>query len=140
MFTFVCQAIDTILKEIYLTGDIEKYGSGFMRIRKAIKDYPTMKVEYEEIGKGFMATISYTEQKTSSAKRVTEDVTENVTERSSRILSLMRETPTITTEQIAEILSVTKRTIIRDIEKMKKNNQIKYIGSAKSGSWKINLE
>jgi predicted HTH transcriptional regulator len=29
-----------IAEAFYLTGDIEKYGSGFIRVREAIKDYP----------------------------------------------------------------------------------------------------
>ncbi len=29
----------------YLTGNIEKYGSGFIRIRKALEDYPEVRLE-----------------------------------------------------------------------------------------------
>ncbi len=31
-----------IAEAFYLTGDIEKYGSGFMRIRKELETYPTI--------------------------------------------------------------------------------------------------
>jgi len=39
-----------IAEALYLTKDIEKYGSGFIRIREAIKEYPTMQLikEMEE--------------------------------------------------------------------------------------------
>ncbi|MBK5196378.1 MAG: HTH domain-containing protein, partial [Proteiniphilum sp.] len=57
---------------------------------------------------------------------VTEDVTEK---RRDRILELLSKKPSITTEQIAEILSVSKITIIRDIDKLKRKGQIEYIGS-----------
>jgi ATP-dependent DNA helicase RecG len=53
-----------IAEAFYLTGDIEKYGSGFLRIRDAISLYPTMKIDFKETGNGFMVTVSYTEQKT----------------------------------------------------------------------------
>ncbi|PIY04619.1 MAG: ATP-dependent DNA helicase, partial [Bacteroidetes bacterium CG_4_10_14_3_um_filter_31_20] len=32
-----------IVEAFYLTGDIEKYGTGYRRIREALKNYPTMK-------------------------------------------------------------------------------------------------
>jgi hypothetical protein len=34
---------ELIAEAFYLTRDIEKYGSGYWRVRKAIADYPTMK-------------------------------------------------------------------------------------------------
>ena len=36
---------------------------------------------------------------------------------------------------MAEKLNVTKRTILRDIEKLKKQNKIKRTGSNKDGQW-----
>jgi ATP-dependent DNA helicase RecG len=78
-----------IAEAFYLTGDIEKYGSGFRRIRNELKQYPTMKLDCKEIPNGFLATVSYTERKTSlnvrsdnvtdGATNVT-DVTNNVTD------------------------------------------------------------
>jgi len=44
---------------LQLTGDIDKYGSGFQRIRNAIKQYPTMALNFSEIGGGFMTKTSY---------------------------------------------------------------------------------
>lgn len=44
----------------------------------------------------------------------------------------------ITTEQIAKIVGVSKRTVIRDVDKLKDKGQIAYIGPAKGGYWKIN--
>lgn len=63
---------------------------------------------------------------------------ENVTEkRSIQIIDLMLKNPLVTTEQIAKVLSVSKRTIIRDVDKLKDKGQIEYIGSAKGGYWKV---
>ena len=52
-----------IAEVFYLTKDIEKYGSGFIRVREAVKQYATMKFDYEENGDGFFVTLSYSEQK-----------------------------------------------------------------------------
>lgn len=49
----------------------------------------------------------------------------------------MLKNPLVTTEQIAKVLNVSKRTIIRDVDKLKDKGQIEYIGSAKGGYWKV---
>jgi ATP-dependent DNA helicase RecG len=54
-----------IAEAFYLTGDIEKYGSGFVRMRKELSDYPTMSLVSQEVANGFMNTVSYTQQKIS---------------------------------------------------------------------------
>ena len=55
-----------IAEAFYLTGDIEKYGSGYQRIRQAIQDYPSMPFEYEESGDGYVVTVAYSQQKQAS--------------------------------------------------------------------------
>ncbi|MCJ7617841.1 MAG: hypothetical protein MUO43_15025, partial [Desulfobacterales bacterium] len=55
-----------IAEAFYLTKDIEKYGSGYIRIRLEISAYSTMKFDYEENGDGFLVKLSYAEQKISS--------------------------------------------------------------------------
>ena len=46
-----------IAEAFYLTNDIEKYGSGYIRVRKEITNYPTMQFEYEEIGEGVSGDV-----------------------------------------------------------------------------------
>ena len=59
-----------IAEAFYLAGDIEKYGTGYTRIRKEIADYPTMKFEFEEKPSAWMVTISYEDQKSEVATEV----------------------------------------------------------------------
>ena len=47
-----------VAEGFYLTGNIEKYGSGFIRIRKALRDYPEVKFEINEFAGGVMATFT----------------------------------------------------------------------------------
>ena len=56
-----------------------------------------------------------------------------------KIITLMDENPYITQKELslARALNVTKRTIIRDLEKMKNSGQIKRIGPAKGGHWEV---
>src|SRR5262249_25113025 len=48
-----------LAEAFYLTKDIEKYGTGFLRIREAVRDYPTMEFSYQEQGNGFMTELAY---------------------------------------------------------------------------------
>ena len=66
-----------IAEAFYLTGAIEKYGSGFIRIRKAIKAYPTMQFTYSEASGGFTSEFSYRERNT-GGRKVTADLPENL--------------------------------------------------------------
>ncbi|MDO9037540.1 MAG: putative DNA binding domain-containing protein [Lutibacter sp.] len=126
-----------LAEAFYLTGDIEKYGSGFIRIRKELKEYPTMKMEFSEIPNGFLASLSYTKQKTSLVHdNVTEDVTEDVTDnRRNAIVELIKKNNKITTTEIANEMGVVRRTIARDIELLKRSGVIVRVGSDKHGFW-----
>jgi ATP-dependent DNA helicase RecG len=149
-----------IAEAFYLTGDIEKYGSGFRRIKEALDDYPTMQLLCEEVPNGFLATVSYTQQKIST-ENVTENVTEkdtienidekldeklgerlgeNVTEnREYQILNLIRIDNKISTFQLAEKLNITRRTIHRDLDKLKAKGLLERIGPDKGGYWKVKV-
>jgi len=53
------------------------------------------------------------------------------------ILNLIEKNNKILLQELANILNVSKRTIRRDIEKLKKQNKLKRIGSEKTGHWVI---
>ena len=46
-----------IVEAFYLTGDIEKYGSGYIRVREEIKEYPTILFEYKESVNGYWEVL-----------------------------------------------------------------------------------
>ena len=60
-----------IAEAFYLTRDIEKYGSGYLRVRNAIAEYPTMKFDYRESGDGYLAYLEYRQQRTKTAPQGT---------------------------------------------------------------------
>lgn len=47
-----------IAEAFYLTKNIEKYGSGYIRIRKEILSYQTMTIKCKEVGSGFLESSS----------------------------------------------------------------------------------
>ena len=123
-----------LAEAFYLTGDIEKYCSGFKRILNELKQYPTMNLECKEIPNGFLVELSYTKQKTITNVETGDNVGDN---RWSEILILIKQNNQISAKQLAIKLSVSGRTIERDIEKLKKQGKLKRIGNEKNGYWKL---
>ena len=46
-----------LAEAFYLTGDIEKYGTGFIRIREWLRGYPHIKLDISEMGDFFRVDI-----------------------------------------------------------------------------------
>jgi ATP-dependent DNA helicase RecG len=124
-----------IAEAFYLTKDIEKYGSGYRRIREQIAKYPTMYFEFAETSGGFLATLGYSQQKIFDTKDVTKDVTKE--NRRKFIVELIKSNAEITTDEIAEKLGLARRTILREMESLKKEHKIERIGGRKNGYWEI---
>ena len=58
-----------------------------------------------------------------------------LTERQQKILNLIKESPTITGKQMSETLSVSQRTIERDLSAMQKIGVLKHEGKDNDGVW-----
>ncbi|WP_199878470.1 ATP-binding protein [Flavobacterium sp. RSP49] len=130
-----------IAEAFYLTGDIEKYGSGLIRIRKEIKEYPTMKMEFGEIQSGFLLTLRYTKQKISVRENeevnVGVDVGVNVGVKT--LLIFIENNPGTNALAMEKQFKVTQRTIERWIKTLREENKIEFKGVPKTGGyWKIN--
>ena len=76
------------------------------------------------------------------SRNVTDNVTDNVTEekislRQKKILEMMKLDIRVSSSEMAEKLSVTQRTIKRDIESLKQNNLVKRMGNERTGYWVV---
>ena len=60
-----------------------------------------------------------------------------LTERQQKILNLIKESPTISAKQMSETLSVTTRTVERDLSLMKNAGVLKREGKDNDGVWAI---
>ena len=120
---------------------IEKWGTGIPRIFRECRDYGLPDPELIDFDGDFRVNM-YREslidkkQVTEVTEKVTE-VTEKVTDIEAKILELISDNPAITTSKLADMLSVTRKTISTHIKIMKKNNVIERIGSDRKGYWKI---
>ncbi|MHC1731051.1 MAG: ATP-binding protein [Bacteroidales bacterium] len=120
-------------KEAGLT---ERYGSGISRILNICKNHGITPPLFEEIFNGFRV-ILYKKK-----ANVTEDVTVNVTEdvtvkRGEALLEIISMNPSVTVNEMAHRMEVTRRTILRDLEKLKLEGRIRRIGSDKYGYWEL---
>jgi ATP-dependent DNA helicase RecG len=117
-------------------GLIERYGSGIQRILRICHDYGIIPPVFEEHVSGFKVTLF--KEKVNVTEDVAEGVAEDVTEdRSEIILKLIVQIPDIKADKLAERLNVTRRTIYRDLKKLKREGKIKRTGSDKCGYWEL---
>ena len=70
---------------------------------------------------------------------MTDGVTEKVTDKEIKVLELLSEDPGYTMPQLAQKMSVSRKTITTYIKSLKEKGLIERIGSDRKGFWKINL-
>jgi ATP-dependent DNA helicase RecG len=124
-----------IAESFYLTKDIEKYGSGYIRVRREISEYPSMKFEYEESGDGYLVSLNYQTQKTSSTE-VNGGVSGGVNE----LLELIRSTPGRKSSDFRKALGQPQRTIERWLKQLKDTEKIEFRGAPKTGGYFVRLD
>lgn len=124
-----------IAEAFYLTGDIEKYGSGFIRIRDEVQKYPSMSFDFENIANGFLIQLSYQQQKVS--EEVVDKVVDKLTNNQLEILKLMSKNATISAREISQNLGISHRKTQSNIAILKEKERIKRIGASKGGYWQI---
>lgn len=77
------------------------------------------------------------ENVTRNAKNITQNVTVKLTQTQEGILSLIKENPHITQNEIASKLNIARETVNRNMKKLQQRKTIHRIGADKNGSWKI---
>ncbi len=118
---------------------MEKRGSGLTRICNETKALEGYKDELKPVFKSTptqFQTIIFASSDTSNVGDHDGDVSETkLTERQQKILNLIKESPTITGKQMSETLSVSQRTIERDLSAMQKKGVLKREGKDNPGVW-----
>ena len=120
---------------------MEKRGSGLTRICNETKALEGYKDELKPVFKSTPAqfqTIIFASSGTSNVGDHGGDVSETkLTERQQKMLNLIKESPTITGKQMSETLSVSQRTIERDLSAMQKKGVLKHEGKDNDGMWVV---
>lgn len=118
---------------------MEKRGSGLTRICNETQALDGYKDELKPIFKSTptqFQTIIFASSDNQNAGDFVGDMSETkLTERQHKILNLIKELPTISAKQMSETLSVTTRTIERDLSLMKKAGVLRREGKDNDGMW-----
>ena len=88
---------------------------------------------------GFMLSIILTtiEEIIETERKVTVKVTQKVTVNQKKIIEAIKENPNITQEKLAEIVGISRKSIIANMKHLQENGFIKRIGADKNGYWQI---
>lgn len=120
---------------------MEKRGSGLTRICNETKALNGYKDELKPVFKSTptqFQTIIFASSDTPNVGDYDGDMSKTkLTERQQKILDLIKDSPTITGKQMSETLSVTQRTIERDLSALQKKNIVKHEGKDNDGTWII---
>ena len=120
---------------------MEKRGSGLTRIcneTKALEGYTDeLKPMFKSTPTQFQ-TIIFASPTDINVGDHDGDVSEiKLTERQQVILKLIKKSPSITAKQMSETLSVSQRTIERDLSALKENGVLKREGKDNGGEWVV---
>lgn len=127
-----------IASVFYKAGFIESWGRGIRKINDAFDKAGLEKPKFEESEGGLLVTFKRNYPLMDDKRiNVTDNVTNNVTDRYKAILSMMNNDNKISTTQIATTLKLSKRTVLRDISILKERQLIERIGMEKTGYWLI---
>ena len=120
-----------VANTLYLSKDIEKWGSGLNRIYEECK-VNDVKVQFKKIKSGFVVMF-YRKQ----IKDTIKDTIKSLSENEGRILGEMRTNAKITAEELSNMLNINLRNTKKNIQKIKDKGLIKRVGSRKAGHWEV---
>ena len=123
----------------YRAGYIESWGRGIQKIRDACKKLGTDEPEYMIHGEDIMVkfkALQSAKVTNSNVSNVTKDVTKDCTMENA-ILVLIKENAAVTTMEMAEHLSVNRRTIQRGLDALKNKGIIERKGGKRYGYWEV---
>ena len=128
-----------IANGFFRAGFIETWGRGIEKICEACKNYGTKLPEYtiypEDIMIKFVALNADTNANTNTD--INTDINTNTIFKIEKLLEYLKENPKATQKGLSEYFNVTKRTIERNMNILKKEKFVERVGNNRSGYWKI---
>ena len=140
-----------LLTEVfYLTGDIEKYGTGFKRLRNWFSKYKNISFEIKDSTDFIRIKVNEIKNILDNdtdkvpdkvpdkvSDKVPDKVPDSMTENQQKILKLIEQNKMISMSQIAENIGISKRKVLDNINKLKSKGVITRQGKAKGGYWEV---
>jgi ATP-dependent DNA helicase RecG len=127
-----------IAEAFYLTKNIEKYGSGFIRIREELESHPEVDFQVEEIGDGFMVSFrTITKTSEGVSEGVSGGVSGGVSEGVKAILACIRGNPGMRIPELSKKLHMPAKSLERRIKQLREEGRIVFKGAPKTGGYFI---
>ncbi len=120
-----------IAHTLYLSKDIERWGSGLKRIYDACEE-EGVKVEFQELKSGFLMVFGR-----KFRGRGGEKFGEGSEKSSEKILVLIRENKLISAREMALVIGISSRAVEKQLALLRKNKVITRVGGAKGGYWEV---
>lgn len=121
-----------LAEAFYLTGEVEKYGTGFIRIRKHFTDsYTGMTLQMTSGSGAFRVSVGLRESLRGTAPQTAPQNTRD------QIVKLLQENPRLTKQDLMHVLHKASGTIKEHIRILKKDGRIKRVGPDKGGYWEV---
>ena len=118
----------------YLAGFIESWGRGIEKICSACEKDGVPQPEYIINPGDIMIKFTAPEDR---VIRVTEKVTDEVTDKEQAVLNLLAEDPGYSMPQLAKRLGVSRKTVVERLKKLKEAGFLERVGSDRKGYWKL---
>jgi len=119
-------------RSFYLTGDVEKYGTGFIRIRKRLQgSYAGINLHLSSGSGVFRVSIGLLNAIKETAPQTAPQTTRD------QIVQLLKENPQLTKQDMMDILQKVSGTIKEHVRILKKEGRIKRVGPDKGGYWDV---
>ncbi len=125
---------------------IEAWGSGIPKLMEAMREYGLREPEFRDMEIGFRINLyRYTEDVLEDATQSTTQVTQGTTqvrlsEEDKAILVVIKEQHNITQKEIAAKLDWKVDRVKYYLNKMKRRNIVKRVGTSQKGYWEILIE
>ncbi|MCK9473747.1 RNA-binding domain-containing protein [Sulfurimonas sp.] len=116
----------------FLAGYIESWGRGIEKIIDESKKFNGITPQFRWQN-GLWVEFYFNEV----GEKVGEKVGENLTDNQNKIVKQMILNPKISARELSDIVGISSRKIEENIKKLKEQNIIKRVGSAKGGYWEI---
>ena len=120
-----------IANGFFRAGFIETWGRGIEKICEACKNYGTKLPEYTVYPEDIMIKFVALNTDTNT------DTNTNTIFKIEKLLEYLKENPKATQKGLSEYFNVTKRTIERNMNILKKEKFVERVGNNRSGYWKI---
>ena len=135
--TAVTSSYDLEHAAFFRAGEVEAWGQGIERIQTYCTDYKCPAPEWRFDGAGLW-TVFYNKPNPKSEDRSTEKTTPSGSQTSSqRIVELIQENNKITTQRMADILGISRRSVAKAIAKLQERGVIRRVGGDFGGHWEI---